>query len=825
MELIKKDREVLKEDSFEGSFLDYIEIIRRSPTIPKLAHQRMYDIIINQGVETINTEEEPKLRRIYGNEIIKRYSFFKEDFFGIDKSLMKIVRYFHAAAMNGEESKQVLYLVGPVGAGKSSIMESLKRALEMSPPIYAIKGCPIREEPLHLVPKHLRKDFEDKLKVKIEGDLCPVCRYRLINEYKGEFERIPVETVDFSIRSRKGIGVVPPVDPNNQDTSVLVGSVDISKMDLYPEDDPRVLSMNGAFNVGNRGIVEFIEVFKNEVEYLHTMITATQEKNVPSPGKGSMIYFDGIILAHSNEAEWNKFKADHTNEAILDRIVKIEVPYCLQLDEEIKIYEKMLKNSKFDVHISPHTIKIAAMFSILTRLAPSNKINPLTKLKIYNGEDIVENGSTKRVDIMELKEESTDEGMKGISTRFIMKALDVTMAESDHKCINPISVLETLINSVKDLDINDDDKRQYLNFLQDTIKKEYNTILEEEVSKAFIHGYKEQAEDLFNNYLDHAEAYVNNIKIKDRNTGEELEPDGKFLRSIEEQIGIAPTAARGFRQDVTAYMFYTIRNGGKVHYSSYQPFETKEISRRLGYQRKGILPRLAKKRSMVERIKRKKGYERSKKEYGEDIEFDHEERFPFKEDDFRYFRLREDVRRESNAVVICIMDTSGSMNVSKKYLARTFYFLLYQFVKIKYINVDIVFIAHTTEAQEVNEDDFFHKGESGGTYISSGYEKALEIIEKRYSPEIWNIYAFHCSDGDNWQEDNPKAIKLAQELCQVCNLFGYGEVKSGYMYSTSIRGELEANIKKSNFSSALISKKEDIIPALTKLLEKESRDD
>lgn len=573
LDLIKKDREVRTHEHFEGPFLDYIKMVTESSHIYKLAHQRMYDLITSQGVETINTEEDPKQRRIYGNEVIKKYNFFKDDFFGIDQTLMKIVRYFHAAAMNGEESRQVLYLVGPVGAGKSSIMERVKKALEMSPPIYALKGCPMREEPLHLIPKHLRKQFEDELNVKIEGDLCPVCRYRLKNEYNGEFERFLVETVDFSIRSRKGIGVVPPVDPNNQDTSVLIGSVDISKLDLYPEDDPRVLSLNGAFNVGNRGIVEFIEVFKNEVEYLHTMITATQEKSIPSPGKGSMIYFDGIILAHSNEAEWNKFKADHTNEAILDRIVKIEVPYCLQLDEEIKIYEKALKNSKFNVHIAPHTIKIASMFSILTRLTPSAKINPLTKLKIYNGEDIVENGSTKRVDIMELKEESHAEGMKGISTRFIMKALDVAMAESEHKCINPVVVLETLINSVKELAINDDEKKQYLNYLQDTIKKEYHRILEEEVSKAFIHGYKDQAEDLFNNYLDHAEAFVNQIKIKDRNTGEELEPDEKFLRSIEEQIGISTTAAKGFRQDVTSYMFYTIRNGGKVDYSSYQPLK------------------------------------------------------------------------------------------------------------------------------------------------------------------------------------------------------------------------------------------------------------
>lgn len=601
--LIKKDREERKHQHFSGTLIDYLAIVKENPKVAMLAHQRMHELLAGPGVETIKTEEHPRLKRIYGNDTLKKYAYFKNDFYGIDKSIMKIMRYLHSAAMKGEEARQVLYLVGPVGAGKSSLMEALKRALETSPPIYVIKDCPMREEPLHLVPKHLRPQFEEILGVKIEGDLCPVCRWRLKNEYGGEFERFPVTTAEFSIRSRKGIGVVPPVDPNNQDTSVLSGSVDISKMDLYAEDDPRVLSLNGAFNVGNRGIVEFIEVFKNDVEYLHTMITATQEKSIPSPGKGAMIYFDGIILAHSNEAEWNKFKSDHTNEAILDRIVKVEVPYCMELDEEIKIYQKMLKNSSFDAHIAPHTIEVASMFAILSRLASSAKVDPLTKLKIYNGEDIVEKGSTKKIDIFELKEEAAREGMTGISTRFIMKALDTTLSESEHNCINPIAIIDTLIKAVKEMAIADDDKKRYLSFLQDTVKKEYSKLLEKEVTRAFIIGYKEQAESLFNNYLDHSEAFVNSAKIKDRNTGEELEPDVKFLQSIEEQIGITGTAARGFRQDVTAYMFSVLRSGGKIDYRSYEPLKeaiekkltasVKELSRVITQPVSGTVSRTA----------------------------------------------------------------------------------------------------------------------------------------------------------------------------------------------------------------------------------------
>ena len=573
-EFIKSDREKHNKQKFKGTFLDYLEIVKDNPDVAKLSHKRIYDLIMDKGFEILRPEENAKIKKIYGNEKIKRYNFFKEDFYGIDTVVMKLMNYFHSASMRGEEARQVLYLVGPVGAGKSSLVESIKRVLETAPPVYVLDGCPMHEEPLHLIPKHLRKEFEDMLGVKIEGDLCPVCKYRLLNEFGGEYEKFPVSTKNFSIRSRKGIGVVPPVDPNNQDTSILTGSIDISKMDMYPEDDPRIFSLNGAFNVGNRGLVEFIEVFKNDVEYLHTIITATQEKSIPSPGKGSMIYFDGLIIAHSNEAEWNKFKSDHTNEAILDRIVKIEVPYCLELSEEIKIYEKILKKSNFDAHIAPHTMEIASMFAILTRLLPSMKVDPITKLKLYNGEEIVEKGTTKRIDVLELKEEAgTMEGMKGISTRFIIKAIDNALSNAEHKCINPLSVMESIIKSVKDMDISQEDKKKYLGYIQDTIRKEYNKILEKEITKAFIHSFKEQAESLFNNYIDNAEAYVNKTKLKDSATSEELEPDEEFMRSIEEQIGISESSSKGFRADVTSYMFYIVRSGGKMDYRSYEPLK------------------------------------------------------------------------------------------------------------------------------------------------------------------------------------------------------------------------------------------------------------
>lgn len=614
-EFIETDREKYNTQRFEGSFLDYLNIVNENPDVVKLAHKRIYEMIFDRGVEELKAEENPRIRKIYGNDLIRRYGFFKDDFFGIDKVIMKLASYFKSAAMKGEEARQVLYLVGPVGAGKSSIVESLKSALEDCEPVYALKGCPMHEEPLHLIPKHLRPKFQEMLGVQIEGDLCPICKYRLTHELKGIYEDFPVERTEFSIRSRKGVGVVPPVDPNNQDTSILTGSIDISKMDLYSEDDPRIFSLNGAFNVGNRGLVEFIEVFKNDVEYLHTIITATQEKSIPSPGKGSMIYFDGVIAAHSNEAEWNKFKSDHTNEAILDRIVKVEVPYCLELDEEVKIYEKILKKSNFKAHIAPHTIRIAAMFAILSRLTSSAKVDAVTKLKIYNGEEIVEKGTTKKIDIGELREEAGQyEGMKGISTRFIIKAIDNALSESEHECINPLSIMENIIKSVKELDIAADDKKKYLAFIQDNIRKEYNKILEREITKAFIHSFKEQAESLFNNYIDNAEAYVNKTKIKDISTGEELNPDEDFMRSIEEQIGVYAASAKGFRSDVTSYMFYIVRKGGKLDYTSYEPLKeaiekkltasVKDLSRIITKSKVRDKEQAEKYSSMVEEMKR-----------------------------------------------------------------------------------------------------------------------------------------------------------------------------------------------------------------------------
>lgn len=569
--LIKNQRKQKKAKRFSGTFIDYLELVSQNPEIVKSSHKRLYDAIMSHGVETIE-DSNPRKNKIFDGDNVRIYEYFKSDFFGMERVISKIMRFLKSASLKGEESRQVLLLMGPVGAGKSDLTENIKQSLE-GETFFHLSGDPQRGEPLHLIPRNLRGKFAEELGIHIEGDISPIARFNLLEEYDGKYENFPVVESSFSQRARRGIASVPPMDANSQDVGVLIGSEDISKLDKYPEDDPRVLSLNGAFNVGNRGIVELIEIFKNEIEFLHTVITATQEKRIPSPGKNDLIHFDGVILAHCNESEWNRFRSEHTNEAILDRIVKIEVPYVLELDQEIKIYEKILSRSDFDDHIAPHTLKIASMFSVMSRLKHTQKCDILTKMKIYNGEDVIEKGRVKKIDIKDLKDEAYREGMTGISTRFIMKAIDSALSDSEKSMITPNAVIESLIKQVKEQVINEENRDIYLEILQKVIREEYLKILENEIAKAFITAYEEQAQSLFDTYLDNSECYTNRTTVKDRITREERQPDVEFMKSIEECIGIVGSSTDGFRADVTAYMFAKMRRGEKIEYKSYGPLK------------------------------------------------------------------------------------------------------------------------------------------------------------------------------------------------------------------------------------------------------------
>lgn len=571
LDIIKSQRKTNKKEKFKGTFLEYLSLVEEDPSITDHSHKRLYECIVQQGVERLE-DSNPRKHKLFGGDNLKTYQYFQEEFFGMEKVIAKVMRFLRSAALKGEESRQVLLLMGPVGAGKSALTEHIKRALE-GHSYYHLEGDPQCGEPLQLIPRSLRKQMNELLDTTIEGDISPVVRYMLMEEYGGEYEKFVVKETTFSQRARRGIASVPPMDANSQDVSVLIGSEDISKLDKYSEDDPRSLSLNGAFNVGNRGIVELVEVFKNEIEFLHTIITATQEKRVPAPGKHDMLYFDGVIWAHCNESEWNRFQSEHTNEAILDRIVKIDVPYILELEQEIKIYEKILGRSNFDIHIAPHTLRIASMFSILSRLQESQKCDLLTKLKIYNGEEVVEKGRVKKIDIKDLREEGDNEGMNGISTRFIMKAIDNALSDSDKEFITPVSMMDSLMKQCKEQIINKDFQRRCLDLIRNTVRSEYLRLLENEIAKAFITAYEEQAQAIFENYLDNAEAFTTKCKMKDRITKEQMEPDEDFMKSIEGAIGVSNSGREGFRADVTAYMFAKMRRGERVDYTSYEPLK------------------------------------------------------------------------------------------------------------------------------------------------------------------------------------------------------------------------------------------------------------
>lgn len=375
-----------------------------------------------------------------------------------------------------------------------------------------------------------------------------------------------------------------------------------------------------------------------------------------------------------------------------------------------------------------------------------------------------------------------------------------------------------------------EDRRRHRELVEDSIKKNLGNIIAEESIigksrdkkiKIPIKGIKE-FQFIYGKNKPGVGAGNGSEKRGDKFSGDAQGNGGKGKAGNQEGEDIYETEIT--IEEVIRYLFEDL-NLPDIDKKLLSQLEEKSY-RKLGYQRRGIPPRLAKKRSVVEKIKRKQAYKRTLAEENEGVQTHLEDRFPFIEEDLRYFRIIEDNKRDYNAVVLCIMDVSGSMDQTKKYLARSFYFLLYQFLKLKYANVEVVFIAHTTTAKEVNEKEFFHKGESGGTYISSGYDKALEIIAERYSPANWNIYAFHCSDGDNWSEDNKRAIESAKKLCEVCNLFGYGEIVPGYYNAGStIKSDLQNHIHSKNFAAITINKKEDVLPALKKLLEKVSDSD
>ncbi len=626
--ILEESRKAAREFEWAGTCLDYMELVKENPDIAQLSPGRVYNMIIQKGTEPI---EGPV--RLPNYEDMVRYNFFKDDLYGIDEPLHDIMRFFKAGARRTETGKRILILVGPVSSGKSTIASKLKTGLEQdTTPIYAIKGCPIHEEPLHLIPVAQRPRWEEVLGVRIEGDLCPMCRFNLLegDRYRDRegnvlWELFPVVRIKLNERARLGIGTFQPSDPKNQDVSELIGRIDLSKITQYGETDPRAYSLDGELEVANRGLIEYIEILKCDIKFHYTLLSVAQEQVLKAPGF-PQIYVDEVILSHTNQTEFDKFKSVKENEALHDRMYPIFVPYNLKVREEEKICRKLIERSEFrSLHLAPYTLTVAAQFAVLTRLTPSTICpNLIKKMKYYNGEPVADR-ERDRIDLVQLHVEGkkSGEGMSGISPRFIVNALNVALGEKESVgCINPLDAIRGLrYNFEHHIGFTDEEKTRYLNLLigeKDSVLSEFKEIAKKEVNHAFLFAYEDQAQALFDNYMKNATAFCLKKKLRDPVTGEEQEPDEKLMRSIEEMIGVSENAKSEFRQGIFVFKSDAADQGREFTFNTYTPLQ-EAIERKLIGDLKNVVsltiadktrkdPRSMKRRQDALEVLQEKGY-------------------------------------------------------------------------------------------------------------------------------------------------------------------------------------------------------------------------
>ncbi len=564
LEDLRREHEALR---WEGTFRDYFELVAQNPRIAQLSHARINDMVHAAGIDRLN-EGTP-------HEVIS-YNFFADELFGIEEPIAKIVEYFKSAAQRLEVRKRILLLMGPVGGGKSTIVNMLKRGLEdwtktEGGAVYAIKDCPMHEEPLHLIPHELRPEVEKHYGIYIEGDLCPQCRYALERTYGGRHEDVKVQRAIFSEKERVGIGTFSPSDPKSQDITELTGSIDLSTIgEVGVESDPRAYRFDGELNIANRGLMEFVEMLKVDEKFLYSLLTLSQEQSIKT-GRFAMIYADEVILSHSNENEYIAFAGNRKSEALQDRIILVRVPYNLRVSQEERIYDKLLRQSEAlrNVHLAPNTLKVAAMFAVMTRLEEPKRqsVDLVKKMKLYDGEDVE---GYKSKDVRELKEETVREGMDGISPRYIINRLSSALVRDGVTCINPIDALRAIKDGFEQhTGISAEQRERYLNLIS-LARKEYDELAKIEVQRAFVYSFEEMARTMCNNYLDNVEAFCNKERIKDPITEEEMDPDEQLMRSIEEQIGISENAKNTFRQEILIRISSYARKGKPFEYNSHE---------------------------------------------------------------------------------------------------------------------------------------------------------------------------------------------------------------------------------------------------------------
>ncbi|HZD53294.1 MAG TPA: serine protein kinase, partial [Woeseiaceae bacterium] len=494
-----------------------------------------------------------------------------------------------------EVGRRLLLLLGPPSGGKSTLVILLKRGLEEyshtdEGALYGIQGCPVHESPLHLVPHTLRPGFRETYGIEITGELCPYCVARMNDEFGGDFMQMPVHRIFISEAGRVGVGTYAPHDPTTADIADLVGSVDLSKVSRYgDEGDPRAWSWSGAVYAASRGLLEMIEILKVKREFLYLLLTLTQERNV-KVSRFPLIYLDETIIAHTNLAEFRRFLQESENEALLDRMVIIQVPYTLSYRDEARIYRKLTSGAQAfkEVHLDPHSLHVAAVFAALTRLQEGEDKDggPTKRVRIHAGEEVE---GVSRAEAEKVRAKASDEGLSGVSPRFVINALSNAIIQSDARSLTSMDVLLALKDAIEsDARIDDKRKRKWVDFLVVVRKDFYNRWVKEDVHKALFVSFEQEAQELLDKYLDEVEATLDNRQVKDPITGEERKPDERFLRSVEEKIHVTESGKHSFRQEVVRKAMGAFKRGEKFTLDSHAQLH-EAVEQYLFQQRRDVL--------------------------------------------------------------------------------------------------------------------------------------------------------------------------------------------------------------------------------------------
>jgi len=563
-----------KASRWRGTFGEFLEnVVPANPgCYTRSSHRYMYDMLCwyqKEKRRTLHTVSQ-------AGKLPVPKDLFIDELYGIDSPLDRVVEYFKGASAGSDVGRRLLLLLGPPSGGKSSMVILLKRALEEyshteEGALYALEGSPLHESPLNLIPASMRAQFRETYGVDVVGELSPHSQARLDDEFKGDFMNFPVERIFLSEASRVGIGTYAPHDPTTADIADLVGSVDLSKVaEVGDEGDPRAWSWSGAVYAASRGMLEMIEILKVKREFLYLLLTLTQEKNV-KVSRFPLIHLDETIVAHTNLAEFNKFLQEKENEALLDRMVIIRVPYTLCYTEEARIYKKLVSHAPAfrDVHLDPHVLKLAAAFAILTRLEKPERegLDLSKKLRLFAGEDAE---GFSLADVPKLHAESPDEGLSGVSPRFVINSISNAITRSDADSLTSMEMLLALKDSIEsDARMDSAHKKLWVDFLVIARKDFYNRWVKEDMHRALFASFEDEAQELLEKYLDEVEAALDNRTLTDPITGEDRDADERFLRSVEDKIKISDSGKESFRQEVVRKAMVAFKAGEKFTLDSH----------------------------------------------------------------------------------------------------------------------------------------------------------------------------------------------------------------------------------------------------------------